>query len=80
MLYFWTSQKAFLSCKIMKGNVVSRYIKESMGELSKVTWPTKNKAVRLTIIVLIFTLVFAVFLGVLDYLFQLLYDYVLTIV
>lgn len=61
-------------------NVVTTYVKSSLEELSKVTWPTKNQAVRITVIVLIFCLVLAVFLGVVDYLFNLLYAYVVSTV
>ena len=63
----------------MKDNVIVSYIKGRLEELTKVTWPTKNQAVRLTIIVLIFCVVIAVFLGMVDYLFNLLYDYLLNI-
>jgi len=38
-----------------------------MQELTKVTWPTKNQAIRLTVIVLGFCLVFAVFLTGVDF-------------
>lgn len=64
----------------MKENALIRYIKGSMEELSKVTWPTKNQAVRLTGIVLVFCLVVSVFLGLVDLGFNELYTYVLTLV
>jgi len=60
-------------------NVIKKYIKSSFEELSKVTWPTKNQAVRLTIIVLIFVLAVALFLGALDYFFNLSYTYFLNL-
>jgi preprotein translocase subunit SecE len=60
-------------------NSIKNYIKGSFEELTKVTWPTKNQAVRLTIIVLIFCIVIALFLGMLDYLFNLAYNYLLDI-
>lgn len=63
----------------MKNNVLVSYVKSSLEELTKVTWPTKNQAVRLTIIVLIFCIIIAVFLSVVDYLFNLGYDYLLNI-
>lgn len=63
----------------MKNNVLVAYVKSSLEELTKVTWPTKNQAVRLTIIVLIFCIIIAVFLGVIDYLFNLGYNYLLNI-
>jgi preprotein translocase subunit SecE len=42
-----------------------RYIRETRGELRKVTWPTREEAWRLTLIVLGVTAVMAIFLGVL---------------
>ncbi len=60
-------------------NTIKKYFKGSLEELTKVTWPTKNQAVKLTIIVLVFTVVVAVFLGFIDYLFNLLYNYLLNI-
>jgi len=51
----------------MKENIVTNYIKSSLVELSKVTWPTKNQAIKLTMIVLGFCLVVAIILGVVDY-------------
>ena len=59
-------------------NPISNYIKGSWQELSKVTWPTKNQAVRLTIIVFVFVLLFALFLGVFDFLFNELHSYVIN--
>ena len=53
----------------MKHNALTKYVRDSFQELTKVTWPTKNQAIRITAIVLGFTLVFAAFLGILDYIF-----------
>ena len=63
----------------MKENIVSSYVKSSFEELTKVTWPTKNQAVRLTVIVLIFCVVVALSLAAIDYLFSLLYTYILNL-
>lgn len=49
---------------------LASYIQESRIELKKVNWPTRQEAVRLTIIVIITSLVFAAFLGLLDILFH----------
>jgi preprotein translocase subunit SecE len=43
---------------------------EAQVELRKVTWPTREEALRLTLIVLGFTLAAMIFLGALDILFQ----------
>jgi preprotein translocase subunit SecE len=45
---------------------VRRFIKETIGELRKVSWPTRNEAWNLTIVVLIVLFVMTVFLGSLD--------------
>jgi preprotein translocase subunit SecE len=47
-------------------NAIQRYFKETMGELRKVTWPTRKEAINLTIVVIIVTLAMSAFLGVLD--------------
>ena len=62
----------------VKNNVVTNYIKESFTELSKVTWPTRNQAVKLTIIVLVFCLVMAGVIGAVDLGFNKLYEMVLN--
>ena len=51
-------------------NAVVKYLKETRAELRKVTWPTRDEAKNLTLIIVAVTVVMAVFLGVLDYLFQ----------
>jgi preprotein translocase subunit SecE len=48
---------------------VGRFYRETTGELRKVNWPTRQEAVRLTWVVILVMLVFAIFLGGLDYLF-----------
>lgn len=50
-----------------KGNFFINYFQESFQELKKVTWPTRNQAVRLTFLVLGFCLVTTVIVGLLDY-------------
>ena len=44
-----------------------RFIGELVGELRKVTWPTRQEAIRLTVMVLIVCLAIAIFLGAVDY-------------
>ncbi len=61
----------------MKENRITNYFKDSLKELRKVTWPTKNQAVKLTIIVLVFCVVFMVALGVTDYILNQLYELLL---
>jgi len=53
----------------MKGiSSLSQYIKDSRSELKKVTWPTRKDTVNHTILVVVFSLAVAAFLGIADYL------------
>jgi preprotein translocase subunit SecE len=47
-------------------NKITLFFRETIGELRKVNWPTRQEAVNLTIIVLIVIGVMALFLGLLD--------------
>jgi preprotein translocase subunit SecE len=50
-------------------NRVSRYFRETAGELRKVNWPTRQEAINLTTIVLIVIAAMSIFLGLLDIVF-----------
>ena len=47
------------------------YLSASRAELAKVAWPSRRQTARLTLVVIVFSLVFAVIIGALDYLFSL---------
>lgn len=47
------------------------YIKTSITELKKVSWPTKKETYHYTLIVIGLSLLVAVFLGSLDFIFNL---------
>jgi preprotein translocase subunit SecE len=53
-----------------QSNFVSRYFRETTGELRKVTWPTRQEATSLTIVVLIVITLMSAFLGVLDFIYS----------
>ncbi len=53
-----------------QSNPISKYIRETRGELRKVTWPTREESQRLTAIVLGVTVAMAIFLGLLDFIFS----------
>jgi preprotein translocase SecE subunit len=63
----------------MKENIITKYVKTSLEELTKVSWPTKNQAIKLTGIVLGFCLASTAFLTLVDYGFNELYTYLLTL-
>lgn len=50
--------------------IVPKFIREAWAELKLVTWPTKKEATRLTLAVFIFAIFFAIFIQVLDLVFN----------
>ena len=53
------------------------YIKGSVEEMKKVTWPTKKETRNYTFLVIGISLAVAAFLGALDFLFSLGLEYIL---
>ena len=51
-------------------NAIIRYFQETRAELRKVTWPTRDEARNLTMIIVAVTVTMAIFLGLLDFIFQ----------
>lgn len=51
-------------------NAIQRFFRETVGELRKVSWPTRKEAVNLTIVVLIVTVLMSTILGFLDFVFS----------
>jgi preprotein translocase subunit SecE len=45
---------------------LSQYLKDSKGEMKKVTWPSRKATVGLTWVVLVVVLVISLYLGVVD--------------
>ena len=58
-------------------NKIQQYINETVGELRKVTWPTRKEATSLTMVVLIVMVSMSLFLGLLDFLFTRLFALIL---
>jgi preprotein translocase SecE subunit len=61
---WWTSMKEFF--------------RDTNGEMKKVTWPTKNEVVGTTAVVIVATIVFALFLWGCDVVFYKAIDYLFT--
>ncbi len=51
-------------------NSISRYFRETRGELRKVTWLSREEAWRLTLIVLGVTILMALFFWIFDFAFS----------
>ena len=50
-------------------NKIREFLRETIGELRKVNWPTRQEAIRLTQIVVVVIFIMAAILGGLDYLY-----------
>lgn len=55
-----------------------RYVKESIAEFKKVVWPKRPDAVRMTIFVLVFVAIFALFIYGVDSVISLLFNLILV--
>jgi preprotein translocase subunit SecE len=50
-------------------NKIRDFLRETIGELRKVNWPTRQEALRLTQIVIVVIFIMAAILGGLDFIF-----------
>ena len=64
---------------IKEPNAIVRYYRETVGELKKVVWPTREEALRLTWIVLVVITIMAIILGSADYLFSQLFRFLISL-
>ena len=60
-----------------KQSGIRRFYRETVGELRKVSWPTRQEATNLTIVVIIVTFGMSALLGVVDYIFTRLFALIL---
>jgi len=58
---------------------IAEYLRDTRGELRKVSWPTRKQATNLTLIVLAVTVVMAAFLGAIDFLFATLVSLIVSL-
>jgi len=50
---------------------ITEYIKETKGELKHVNWPTRKQTLNFTLLVIGVSIVTAIVLGILDFIFSL---------
>ena len=60
-------------------NKITNYVKESVTELKKVTWPTKKQTINYSLLVIGISVAVALFLGLCDYLFSDLIRYLIKV-
>ena len=51
-------------------NAIRRYFNETIGELRKVSWPTRKEATNLTLVVIVVTIAMSMLLGFLDFVYS----------
>jgi len=56
---------------------VKRYFKETIGELRKVSWPSRDEATYLTTVVIVVIIALSSFLAIFDIIFSWLFAFVL---
>jgi preprotein translocase subunit SecE len=55
------------------------FYRQTVGELKKVSWPTRREAINLTWVVIIVMGLMAILLGGLDYLFYKFFDFIVKV-
>ncbi len=58
-------------------NKITTFLQEARTELKKVRWPTREQTIQYTLGVIVVSIVVAIFLGTLDYLFQIIINRVI---
>ncbi|MGC9046867.1 MAG: preprotein translocase subunit SecE [Minisyncoccia bacterium] len=48
---------------------LQKFLQESKQELKRVNWPTKDETIRYTLFVIVLSILIAVYLGLLDFVF-----------
>jgi preprotein translocase subunit SecE len=58
--------------------LITTYIKESIAELKKVTWPTRKLTIAYTLLVIGISLALAIFIGIADFILAIGVEKVIT--
>lgn len=59
-------------------NAITRFYRETLGELRKVSWPTRQEAINLTSITIVVIVIMSAFFGSLDFIFNQLFALVFS--
>lgn len=73
------AQKAQRRVARKQPNAIQKFFRETIGEMKKVSWPTRKEATNLTMIVLFVMVIMTILLGSLDLLFSWLINLLLNI-
>lgn len=64
--------------EMQRENRVMQYLRDTRGELRKVVWPTREEAINLTVIVVATIVAMSAFMGIFDYLFTVLFRFLIA--
>ncbi len=56
---------------------LTQYVRETIQEVTKVSWPSQQQTIEMTILVLAVSLIVGIYIGVADYIFQWLLSFIL---
>ncbi len=48
---------------------IKQFLREAYSEMKKVSWPTREQTIQYTTLVIVISILIAIFLGILDYMF-----------
>jgi preprotein translocase subunit SecE len=48
---------------------ITQFLREAYAEMKKVSWPSREQTIQYTVVVIAISLLVALFLGILDYMF-----------
>lgn len=65
--------------KVVKNNGLVSFFREVKAEVKRITWPSKNETKKALIAVLIFTLIYTLLVGGLDFIFKNLFEIILKL-
>lgn len=78
IIYFYIPPSHSLGEIWSKSMNLFKSIGEVRAEIEKVTWPTRNETITLTIIVVIISFIVGIYLGVLDLLFTKMLEFLIS--
>jgi preprotein translocase subunit SecE len=65
--------------KVMKKNGLFSFLREVKAEVKRITWPSKDETKKALIAVVIFTLIYIMLVGGLDFIFKNLFKIILNL-
>ena len=65
--------------KVIKGNGLVGFFREVKAEVKRITWPSKDETKKAFVAVIVFTLMYTILVGGLDFIFKSLFEMILKL-